>query len=182
MSSASDYDLQGCSTLCWHQRRKGNPSLPCAPTLERMLCNGHPKGPVSEIFRINAAGLEVVKEEKGRNFACCPSKANETQCPPSSASPFSLLPIHSPLTHSGLHPSGHTSIFIHSVSHWLTSFISPFHSIASLLILPSLPSVTPLTHLFFPSTLLPYPMTGIATFRYTQLSPFQSVVPCLAPS
>lgn len=138
MSSASDYDLQGCSTLCAGIREKeGQLSLPCAPALERMLLQRPPKGPVSEIFRINAAGLEVVKGKKREKLCLLPSKANETQCLPPLLPPFSLLPIHSPLTHSGLHPSGHIHIhsFSQSLAHTLLHF--SFHSIASLLILPS---------------------------------------------
>ena len=46
------------------ERRKGNPSLPRAPALQRMLLQQQPEGPVSEILGINAAGLEVVKGTK----------------------------------------------------------------------------------------------------------------------
>ena len=46
------------------ETRKGDPSLPCPPALERMLLQQPPKGPVSEIPGINAAGLEVVKGKK----------------------------------------------------------------------------------------------------------------------
>lgn len=110
------------------ERRKGNPSLPCAPALERMLLQQPPKGPVSEIFGINAAGLEVVKGKKRGEtlLAALPKQMRPNALPPlllhSHFCPSTRL---SPTLGSILqatHP-----LFIQSASHWLThSFISPF--------------------------------------------------------
>lgn len=86
------------------ERRKGNPSLPCAPALERMLLQRPPKGPVSEIFRINAAGLEVVKGKKRGEtlLAALPKQMRPNALPPL-------------LLHSHFCPSTHLSPTLGSI-------------------------------------------------------------------
>lgn len=105
MSSASDYDLQGCSTLCAGIREKEGQSVsalcssPGKDALQRP-----PKGPVSEIFRINAAGLEVVKGKKRGEtlLAALPKQMRPNALPPL-------------LLHSHFCPSTHLSPTLGSI-------------------------------------------------------------------
>ena len=124
------------------ERRKGNPSLPRAPALERMLLQQPPEGPVSEILGINAARLEVAKGKKRGEtlLAALPKQIRSNALPPLLLhSPFCPSTHHSPTLGSDLQATLIHYSFIQSLAHALLRF--SFHSlIASLLILLSLQS------------------------------------------
>lgn len=124
------------------ERRKGNPSLPRAPALERMLLQQPPEGPVSEILGINAARLEVAKGKKRGEtlLAALPKQIRSNALPPLLLhSPFCPSTHLSPTLGSLLQATLIHYSFIQSLAHALLRF--SFHSlIASLLILLSLQS------------------------------------------
>lgn len=127
------------NTVCSCQSRKGCPFLPYAQFPSGFwrgcLRSKHPG--VSWYNSWDKCHLICSGEGKKRREILWPFQSTEAQRSLSFVYPFSILLIHSHLTHSLLHPSGHIHpslllylfiySFIHSFIHWLIhSFIYPF--------------------------------------------------------